>query len=255
MDHHSDDTMSGPTQPVCDGLDLLPQEVPKPPRLAFTGPGEGWPPRPVGQSEVRFLQAEPIAGTLTDSLEQEILKNALEDRNVRSLLGGRFAHIHTDSAMLGKGRHCDQRSPLETRLVFFSHSNNIAAEVEMRGLRVVSAMHVPGFQPPEGEEEIEEAIGIARADHRLSHHVRDLEASVLLNMFDREDPCYGLRVFWVSFTQPGDKEGEKPALFTAAVDIVNRRVLVARQEPETGRPEDRVANLNDYSSSGDDDHA
>jgi hypothetical protein len=227
------------TLPVHDGLDLLPCEIPKPPRLAFTGPGEGWPPRPVGQCDVRFLEAEAIPGALTEAFEAEVRRAALEDRLVRELLGERFVHIHTDELNSGKGRDCDMSRPLGTRLVFFSHTNNVAVEVEMQGLRVGEALTVPRFQPPEAMEEIEEAISIARADPRLSHHVRDLEAGALINMLNPEDPYHGLRVLWVTFFEAGEREEEKPALFCAAVDIVNRRVLTAREEPALQRPEGR----------------
>jgi|GEM_PF-3246561 hypothetical protein len=54
-----------------------------------------------------------------------------------------------------------------------------------------------------------------------------LEASVLLNMFNRGTPCYCLRVFWVIFSKADQWEGEKPALYSTVVDIVNHEVSVA----------------------------
>jgi hypothetical protein len=223
---------------VCDKLGLLPREVPEVPELEFTGPGEGWPPRPRGQRDVRRLEAQPIPGALTDALEQEIRRSALADGRVRALLGERFVHLTTDMRNWGKGRRPDPSRPLETRALFFSHTNNVAVEVLMTGLSTQGAGTLPGYQPPEAPEEIEQAVALARAHPRISDHVQDLEAGALLLPHQDGDPGYGHRILWVTFFDAAEIEGEKPALFSAAVDLTDQRVLVARPEPPIMRPDD-----------------
>ncbi|MGW5918403.1 hypothetical protein ACWFPY_05375 [Nocardia fluminea] len=210
----------------------LPSEVPEVPSFDFTGPGEGWPPRPTEQRRVRQLHAEPLHGSLTDELEEQVRLAATSHPDVLELLGERHVFIHTNEAASGKGMRPDLDQPLRTRLIFFSHTYNMAVEVEMEGLELVRVANVPGFQPPEAVEEIEDAIEIARADPRLRGLVDGLEATGLLNQFHREDPFAGSRTLWVTFLDPGETEGEKPARYGAAVDLIRREVLVARRDPD-----------------------
>jgi hypothetical protein len=217
--------------PVTEGLELLPREVPEVPVLEFTGPEEGWPPRPLYQEQVRQVQAELIPGGLTDALEQHILTVAVRDEHVQALLGERFDYINTDEIERGKDRRPNPSQPLATRVTFFSHTNNVAVEVEMIGLRVRSACNRPGYQPPEGTGEIKEAIALARADRRLKREVQGLHAYAILLPRTAEELGYGARLIWVVFTDATNSEAEKLALFTATVDITNQRVLNARPEP------------------------
>jgi hypothetical protein len=217
--------------PVTEGLESLPRKVPQVPVLEFTGPEEGWPPGPRYREQVRQVQAEQIPGGLTDALEQHIRTVAAQDRRVQALLGERFDYINTDAIEWGKDRRPNPSQPLGTRLTFFSHTNNAAVEVQMLGLRVISARNRPGYQPPEGEGEIKEAIAIARADRRLKKQVRRLHANAILLPRKDEELGYGDRLIWVVFTDPTESEAEKPALFTATVDITSQRVLDARREP------------------------
>lgn len=207
------------------------------PELEFTGPGEGWPPRPRGQREVRQLKAEPIPGALTDALEEEIRRAALTDQRVQALLGERFVHVTTDPRYRGKWRRPDPDQPLETAVLFFSHTNNVAVEVLMVGLSVRDAATVPGFQPPEAAEEIEQAISLARAHPRISNAVQDLGAGALLLPFRDGELGYGHRILWVTFFDAAEMEEEKPALFSAAVDLTDQRVLIARPEPPIRGPD------------------
>jgi hypothetical protein len=155
---------------------------------------------------------------------------------VRELLGERFVHLTTDMRRFGKGHRPDAGRPLETRLLFFSHTNNVTVEVLMTGLSPVGAGTRPGTQPPEAPEEVEEAVALARAHPGISDLVQDLGAHALLIPNQDEDPGYGHRLLWVIFFEAGEMEGEKPALFTAAVDLTDRRVLLARAEPPIERP-------------------
>jgi hypothetical protein len=222
--------------PVFEGREFLPDEAPEVPELEFTGAGEGWPPRPRDQEEVRELEVEPIPGGLTDALEEEIRSAAINDRRVQEMLGERSVHLTTDMRRWGKGRRPDPGLPLDTRLLFFSHTNNVAVEVLMAGLTTCGARTRPGFQPPEVPEEVEEAVALARAHPAISDLVQDLEAGALLLPFRDGDLGYGHRILWVTFCAAGETEDEKPALFSAAVDLTDKRVLIARPEPPIERP-------------------
>lgn len=217
--------------PVREGLEFLPREVPEVPVLEFTGPEGGWPPRPLYQEKVSQVRAEQIPGGLTDALEQHIRTVAAQDKHVQALLGERFDYINTDELDRGKDRRPNPSQPLATRVTFFSHTNNVAVEVRMLGSRVRSACNRPGYQPPEGDGEIENAIALARADKRLETEVRGLHADAILLPRDAEELGYGERLIWVVFTDAAKSEAEKPALFTATVDITHQRVLNARPEP------------------------
>jgi hypothetical protein len=100
-----------------------------------------------------------------------------------------------------------------------------------------------GYQPPEAPEEIEQAIALARAHPRISDAVQDLEAGALLLPFRDGDLGYRHRILWVTFFDAGETEGEKPALFSAAVDLTDQRVLIARPEPPIERPEDTTGEI------------
>src|SRR5438105_3171003 len=75
----------------------LPAKPPKAASLEFTGPGEGWPPRPRDQANVKEVAWTEIAGGLTEQRAEQLRKAALRDASVRRLLGERFAYITTDT--------------------------------------------------------------------------------------------------------------------------------------------------------------
>src|SRR5262249_43829909 len=156
-------------------------------------------PQPLGQRDVRDLQAEPIPGALTDALEGEIRRAATQDRRVREMLGDRFVHLATDMRRFGKGQRPDPSRPLETRLLLYSYTNNVTVEVLMTGLSSLGARPVPGIQPPEAPEEIVEAIALGRAHPEISDLVQGLDAHALLLPYQDEDPGYGHRLLWVIF--------------------------------------------------------
>jgi hypothetical protein len=97
-------------------------------------------------------------------------------------------------------------------------------------------VHREGYQPAETEEEILEAICLARSDPCLRDRVQVLGASAILLHgplgADEAGPAH--RTLWVTFFDAQDIEDEKPALFSAAVDLVERVVLHAREEPPFG---------------------
>lgn len=225
----------GPPQenlsPAGKDLGFLPRTFPAVPALEFTSNGGGWPPEPRGQTQVRELEAEQIPGALTDAFAEEIRKYAIYDTRVAALLGDRFVHLTTDMRRWGKGRRPDPSVPLETRIIFYSESNNLAVEVWMKGLSVQGAVGRQGVQPPEVPEEIEEAVALARRHPAIRDLVHGLAAGGLLLPRQDGDPGPGQRIIWVTFFEAAEIEGEKPALFSAAVDLIEQKVLVARAEP------------------------
>ena len=106
----------------------------------------------------------------------------------------------------------------------------------MRGPHIQDVVSREGFQPAETEEEILEAICLARSDPCLRDQVRLLGASaILLHCPPGSDEAGNRhRTLWVTFFDAEDIEDEKPALFSAAVDLVDRVVLHARAEPPIG---------------------
>lgn len=209
----------------------LPEEPPKEGVLEFTGPEEGWPPRPKDVTNVKEVPWEEIPGSLTDSLEAEIRQAALQDTRVRELLGDRFAYISIYEIELDKESERDPSKPLATKLTFFSHTNNVAVEVRIQGLKVDAVTTNERYQPPEGDDEIKEAIELAQNDSRLREEIKGLKANAILAFIAENQPGFGHRVLHVSFLQ---EEEDFPRFF-AMVDLNDQKVLSAGPVPETER--------------------
>lgn len=215
---------------VTEGLDKLPESPPQLPEMQFSLQEQGWPPMPRDWQNVRPIQAEPLSSSLTNDLERQLRDAVLRDPRVQEALGARFAYIATDPLHIGKGRKSDCSEPFSSRITIFSHTRNVAIEVILRGTVVQSIQSRQGYQPREGHDEIVRAICLARADYRLKGHVELLNAHAILQPTSVEDVGCGNRILWVSFTGCEDSEDEKPALFTATVDLISETVLMARAE-------------------------
>lgn len=217
-------------------LDTLPKGPPEVVRLEFTLRGEGWPPKPRGAEQVRRLHAQELPGALTDELDRQLREIALRDARVIDSLGERYVHIHSDAILSEKGSRTDCSGPLQTRLTFYSYDRQTAIEVVMSGPHVQAVASREGYQPAETEEEILEAICLARSDPCLRDRVQLLGASAILlhGPSGADQAGNAHRMLWVAFFDAKDIEDEKPALFSAAVDLVDRVVLHAREEPSIG---------------------
>jgi len=184
----------------------------------------------VDQQEVRAVPVQELPG-LSDELEELIRTAALQDARVAELLGERYVHLGTEP-LIAKGRPADCAEPTPILVSFFSYTRNVAVEALMAGTRVQTVSAREGYQPPEAEEEIQEAICLAREDSRISDRVQLLRATAILLPSFQEEAGYGHRMLWVTFTEASDSENDElPALFSAAVDMVDRVVLMARAEP------------------------
>lgn len=200
----------------------LPEKKPEPHTIEFTGPEEGWPPRPKGRTNVQQVRSKEILRSLTEAREAAIRRAALRDLRVRKLLGDRFAYISTDEVEPAKRRTRRPAGPLATRVTFYSHTNNVAVEVQMVGTRVRGVRRNEGFQPPEGAEEIATAIKLAQGDPRLRDHVGGLNSFAILTPASKGHPASGHRVLHVTFSKGEDL----PPLYFAFVDLTDQKVLL-----------------------------
>ena len=206
------------------GETLQQVEPPKLQKLEFTGPEEGWPPRPKGQTNIKEVVSQEIPGSLTDAMEESLRVTAIQDGRVRKLLGGRFAYIGADEIELDKEKPRQPSDPLLTQLTFFSYTNNTAIEVRMKGTLVESAAVQSEYQPPESGEEVELAVTLAREDDRLRGKLDGLvEVNGILVEPPKGSPGFGHRVIEVFF----GKKGEDLPDYHALVDMNTAKVLVA----------------------------
>jgi hypothetical protein len=201
----------------------LPTEVPRPPEIKFTGAAEGWPPRPQGRSEETLVNWTPRAQALTEAQVTEIQQLAVQNAQVHTALGQRFAFITAAEADPDKQQSQSANEPLPVRLTFYSYSNNIAVEVLMRGREVASVERKEGYQPPEGAEEIKVAIEMARRDSRIRAAVKDMSATAIVTYPEPKRPGYGHRILHVSFSGPN----EDVPRYYALVDLTDQKILTA----------------------------
>ncbi len=125
-------------------------------------------------------------------------------------------------------------------LTYYSYTNNAGVVVCMRDEDLVALPTMPeGFVPPEGVEEIDNAIALAQADARLKDKVADLQPHAIL--FEPgggplpfggwspvfRDYGYGHRVLLVTFSK-GDTGDPQ---YWAVVDLTSKQVLDAAAEP------------------------
>jgi hypothetical protein len=201
----------------------LPERTPEVNRLEFTGPREGWPPKPRERANVTHVPYREIPGSLTDALEARMRRAAVSHPQVRALLGSRFAYISADEIEPDKGAPRNPSAPLAARVTFFSHANNVAVEVRMLQTQVQGARRRAGYHPPEGQDEIRLAVNLARRDSRLYARVRNLEGNAILAHPRQGQPGYGHRVLYVAFS----RADEDRTLYFALVDLTAQQVLSA----------------------------
>jgi hypothetical protein len=96
---------------------------------------------------------------------------------------------------------------------------------------VFSTARLEGYLPPEGPQDVQRGIELARADSRLTGKVQSLEGHGLLMHPDRgffkNDPGYGHRIIWITFSQGQDGDPK----YWAVVDLTEDTVLDAGEEP------------------------
>lgn len=207
----------------------LPLKSPRPVQLKFTGEDEGWPPRPRGMTNVKHVPWTPIPGALNEELENQLRRSALANNRARDALGERYAYIGADQVEHSKKKEDVSIVSGIVDLTFYSHSANVAVIVRMKGNKVQSVARRENYQPPEGVDEVKEAAGIARQDHRLEAKVAGLSADGIAIEPRRGDPGHGHRILYVTFRE---LDADFP-MFNAIVDLTSMEVLEAG--PSGGR--------------------
>ena len=181
----------------------LPEKAPEVVKQNFTDKSQGFPPKVKDRTNVRAVAVEELQTGLTDARAVQTRDAALQDAQVRNLLGARFAYITVDELEPEKGQTLDTSAGLITRVTFFSYTNNAAVYVRMIGSKVESSTRVDGFQPPEGREEIRAAVALASRDDNLVNKLQGLTGRAILSYTSEGQPGYGHRVMRVTFRNGG----------------------------------------------------
>jgi hypothetical protein len=214
----------------------LPANVPTRHILAFTADesiGHIKPKMAGAIVEPAVMRSPNQAAVLSESEIAAMRKAAEADPKVAALLGPRWAFLDADR-LPPQGKvsfGCCRDQARLTKLTYFSYSRNVAIDVRMKDATVLQASRQNGYLPPEGFQEVQRGIELARADTRLSEKVQGLQGHGLLMQPDRgffkNDPGYEHRVIWITFSQGQDGDPK----YWAQVDLTDDRVLDAGDEP------------------------
>jgi len=191
-------------------------------------------PRMAGAAADAAVTRSPSRVALLSETEIAALRKSAEaDPRVASLLGARWGFIEA-SRVPPEGKvsfGCCRNQAQFAKLTYYSYSNNVAVDVRLKDMTVMSASRNVEYMPPEGPQEIQRGIELARVDRRIADKVQGLQGHGLLMQpdrgFFRNDPGYEHRVLWITFSegQAGDPK------CWAMVDLTEDRVLDAGDEP------------------------
>jgi hypothetical protein len=209
----------------------LPISAPMPARLEFDDPSDG--------SRVKPKNATALPDSVVSHGQDAALPSVAEfearaaaNTAVRDLLGERYALIslHPADPPHKFDLGCCSPAPPLLESMFYSYSNDAAVEVTLRGERIVSVRQRKDYLPPESREELDQAVELARKDDRIAASIQGLEGhAILMQPGDGiifNDPGYGHRVFWVTFSQGVSGNPQ----YWAVVDLSERKVLKADKE-------------------------
>lgn len=214
----------------------LPAQVPTRHRLEFTADesvGHIKPKMAGTMVEAAVMRSPNQAAVLSESEIAALRKTAEADPKAAALLGARWGFIDADR-LPPEGKvsfGCCRNQARFTRLTYFSYSHNVAIAIRMKDGTVFEASRWDGYAPPEGSQDVQRGIELARADTRLAGKVQGLQGHGLLMQpdrgFFRNDPGYQHRVIWITFSQGQDGDPK----YWAQVDLTEDRVLDAGDEP------------------------
>ncbi|MDF0668740.1 MAG: hypothetical protein P0119_22030 [Nitrospira sp.] len=214
----------------------LPDKPPSPHVLQFTGDDTTghYKPTMVGAVTDPVVKRSANASAVLTANEVAALRKAAEsDRRVTALLGSRWAFIDADrTPPEGKVSFgCCRHTTGQTRLVYYSYSQDVAVDVRMKEMNLLTVSRLEGYQPPEGEQDVQRGIELAKTDPRLVGKVEQLQGHGLLMQpdrgFFRNDPGYAHRTIWITFSEGQDGDPK----YWAVVDLTEDKVLEAGQEP------------------------
>lgn len=120
----------------------------------------------------RDVGFDALPGALTKQDVDSYVARARADRRVQPFLGERNAFLYSLPAGNPKSARADGHA---LKLIFYSHSNNQTVEVTANRGAVQSVQKIQ-LWPSEGQEEIDQAIALAKQDPRLAGRVNDLNA-------------------------------------------------------------------------------
>lgn len=214
----------------------LPDKAPAPHAFQFRGEdtvGHHKPRMAGAVLDAAVKRTTNASAVLTSSEVTTLRKAAESDRRVAALLGSRWAFIDADrippEGKISFG--CCRHTINLTRLVYYSYSQNVAVEVQLKDTNVLSVSRREGYQPPEGQQDVQRGIELAKADPRLAGKVEQLQGHGLLMQpdrgFFRNDPGYAHRTIWITFSQGQDGDPK----YWAVVDLTEDKVLEAGEEP------------------------
>lgn len=214
----------------------LPEKIPSLNTLQFTGEDAvgHHKPRMVGASGDTAAKRSANASVVLTAADVAAFRKVAEgDGRVIMQLGSRWAFIDADRVP-PEGKitfGCCRQTTGLVRLVYYSYSQNVAVEVLVKEMGVLSVARREGYQPPEGQGDVQRGIELARADPRLAGKVDQLQGHGLLMQpdqgFFRNDPGYGHRTIWITFSKGQDGDPK----YWAVVDLTEDKVLQAGEEP------------------------
>ena len=214
----------------------LPDRVPPPNSFQFTGDDTAGHHKPTMVGATGTTAAKRSTNTAVVLTTDEVAafrKVAESDRHVMMQLGSRWVFIDADR-IPPEGKvtfGCCRQTTGLVRLVYYSYSQNVPLEVRVKDTGVLNVARLDGYQPPEGRQDVQRGIELAKADPRLAGKVDQLQGHGLLMQPDRglvrNDPGYGHRTMWITFSQGQDGDPK----YWAVVDLTEDKVLEAGEEP------------------------
>lgn len=168
------------------------------------------------------VASDPLPDAVTLQDIAAYVQAAQDDDTVQVLLGDRHAYIQNSE--VGNSKR-GPRNPHHRRLIFFSHTHHRAVEVIVSRTTVEAARYIE-YWPPEGKEELETAIDLARNDPRLRDIIGVLSAGGMLWQPTTDVPYLDHRVIDVRFY-----DEELVARYYATVDLTDEVVQAAGMVP------------------------
>lgn len=202
-------------------------------RLEFDDPADGVRRIPMGITALPAGQGTAADGAASTAIASDLAAKAVTNSKVRQVLGSRYTVISatvTDLSATHLSGCCTGMMP-KHHLMFYSYTNDVAVDVEMKGEDVITIVQRDrSYLPPEGEEEMQQAIDLARKDSRIPGGLPQLDGhAILMQPGDGllwNEPGYGHRVFWVTFSKGLSGNPE----YWAVVDLSAQTVLKVEKE-------------------------
>lgn len=166
----------------------------------------------------RAVGFELIPGALTTQDVLGYAELARGDARVQALLGERSAFVQEIERDQGKGAN---RTSHQLRLIFYSHTHSRTVEVTIDHGTVLDAKYIE-YYPPEGKQEIDQAVALAKQDPRLAGLVADLQAGGMNFQHTQNTAYLNHRVMDIRFY-----DATLVSRYFAVVDLTELKVQAA----------------------------